>query len=99
MDTAESTTYPRLCFTALEGSKIIGAISGCVHEDRETGIIDDIAVHPSRWRRSIGSALLKRQIREVKRMGTEEIVAEVHYKCASALPFYYKCGFRMEKVV
>ncbi len=32
-------------------------------------------------------------------MGTEEIVAEVHYKCASALPFYYRYGFRMEKVV
>lgn len=65
----------------------------------KTGIIDDIAIHPSHWKRGIGSALLKRQILEFKRMGAEEIVAEVHYKCASALPFYYKYGFRMERVV
>jgi ribosomal protein S18 acetylase RimI-like enzyme len=92
-------SYPQLCFTALEGSEIVGATSGYILENGTTGILDDIAVHPSRWKRGIGSALLKKAIREFKRMGTEEIVAEVHYKCASALPFYYKYGFRMERVV
>ncbi len=97
--TQNLATCPRLCHTALKGSEIIGATSGHVHEKGKTGILDDIAVHPSHWKRGIGSALLRKQIREFKRMGTEEIVAQVHYKCSSALPFYYRYGFRMEKVV
>ena len=91
-------TYPELCFVAVKGMKIIGAVSGRVEKEK-IGIIEDIAVHPGCWKKGVGSTLLERQIQEFKSMGIEDVIAEVHYKCASALPFYYKHGFRMKKVV
>jgi len=39
--------------------------------------------------------LLKEELKALRLRGAKIIIAEVHYKCASAIPFYYKHKFRI----
>ncbi len=61
-------------------------------------ILEDIAVEIAHQRQSIGALLLKAEQEALKKRKSKIVVAEVHYKCASAIPFYCKRGFRISGV-
>jgi ribosomal protein S18 acetylase RimI-like enzyme len=58
-------------------------------------VLEDIAVSQDWQGRGIGKQLLEKELEELKRKGAKIVMAEVHYKCAKAIPFYYKFGFRI----
>jgi len=90
----ELREYPDLSFVAEnEEGMILGYVQGEVHGD--IGLLEDLAVSESHQGRGIGTLLLKREIEAMKGKGAKIIRAEVHYKCAGAIPFYYKFGFRI----
>ncbi len=58
-------------------------------------VIEDIVVDRAYQSKGVGKRLLKRELQILKRKNVKLAFAEVHYKCASAIPFYYKFGFRI----
>ena len=46
-------------------------------------------------KKGIGKQLLSKEAMVLKQKGARIMLAEVHYKCASAIPFYYKHDFRV----
>lgn len=77
--------------------KIAGGISSYVLND--IGHIDDIAIKWNVRRKGYGSILMVKCLKKLKEKGIREVMLSVHYKCAYALPFYYKHGFRMIGVI
>jgi ribosomal protein S18 acetylase RimI-like enzyme len=73
--------------------KMIGGVSSYIMND--VGYIDDIAVRRNLRRKGYGSKLLYRCISKLKEKGVKRVKVDVHYKCASAIPFYYSQGFKM----
>jgi ribosomal protein S18 acetylase RimI-like enzyme len=71
----------------------IGYAQADVHEHQ--GILEDIVVAKDYRGKGIGKQLLNKILRTLRRRGATTILAEVHYKCASAIPFYYRQGFRI----
>jgi len=87
---------PELAFVAVENGKVVGYIMGDVHNGH--GVLEDIAVDKAHQHQGIGSLLLETEFKALKKSNAEIVMAEVHYKCASAIPFYYKHGFRISGV-
>jgi ribosomal protein S18 acetylase RimI-like enzyme len=58
-------------------------------------VIQDIAVNKEFQRRGVGEKLMEKELQVLKGKNVKLVFAEVHYKCASAIPFYYKFGFRI----
>lgn len=83
-----------LCFVAAKNGKVIGYASGEI-KSGELGILEDIAVFEDQQHKGVGELLLETVLKALKKKGVKVVVAEVHYKCASAVPFYYKHGFRI----
>jgi ribosomal protein S18 acetylase RimI-like enzyme len=73
--------------------RVIGGISSYIFHG--VGYIDDIAVRSDLRRKGYGSKLMYRCIRKLKDKGVKKVKIDVHYKCASAIPFYYSRGFKM----
>ena len=84
---------PELSFVAVEDGKVVGYAQAQVYKGK--AILEDIAVAEEQQRRGIGKHLLEREFKALKSKGAKIVLAEVHYKCASAIPFYYKHGFRI----
>jgi len=84
---------PDLSFVATENGKIIGYVQAHVRDDE--GVLEDIAVAKEYQGKGVGKYLLNKELKALKLKGTKIVRAEVHYKCASAIPFYYKHGFRI----
>ena len=84
---------PELSFVAVEDGKVVGYAQAQVYKGK--AILEDIAVAEKQQRRGIGKHLLERELKALKSKGAKIVLAEVHYKCASAIPFYYKHGFRI----
>lgn len=82
-----------LSFVAICDRRVVGYAQAEVHDD--TAMLEDIAVAEKCQQKGIGEKLLNRQLETLKRKGAKTVLAEVHWKCASAIPFYYKHGFRM----
>lgn len=82
-----------LSFVAIEGGKVVGYAQADIHGSM--GVLEDIAVVPNYQRRGIGKLLLENVLEALKNKGVKLVQAEVHYNCASAIPFYYKHGFRI----
>jgi ribosomal-protein-alanine N-acetyltransferase len=78
---------------AVDGGTVVGYAQAEVRGDR--AILQDIAVAEDHQRRGIGRKLLLKALDTVKAKGARIVLAEVHYKCASAIPFYYAHGFRI----
>ncbi len=104
---AEKTSYnahleeelrdnPELAFVAVEDGKIVGYVMGDVHGSH--AVLEDIAVDEARQNLGIGRMLLETELGALRTTEAEAVRAEVHYKCASAIPFYYKHGFRISGV-
>lgn len=86
-------SFPDLAFVAVCGGKVVGYVMGDVKDGR--GCIEDIAVDVKYQRKGIGKRLMDKGFAALKKGGATVVVVEVHYKQASAVPFYYKLGFRI----
>lgn len=84
---------PELSFIAAEDGRVVGYAQADARNDE--AVLEDIAVAEEYQRRGIGKELLRKELKVLKRKGVKRVMAEVHYKCASAIPFYYKHNFRI----
>jgi len=84
---------PDLSFVAVEDGRVVGYAQGEVRADQ--AVLEDIAVAEEYQGKGVGKHLLKRELEVFKRKGAKTVVAEVHYRCASAIPFYYRHNFRI----
>ncbi|MBE0520334.1 GNAT family N-acetyltransferase [Candidatus Bathyarchaeota archaeon] len=85
---------PDLSFVAVENGKVVGYVQAEVRNG-EKAMLEDIAVAKEHQGKGIGKLLLDKELKTLKRKGARIVLAEVHYKCASAIPFYYKHNFRI----
>ena len=92
----ELKNCPELAFVAVGDGKIVGYVMGEVHGSR--AVLEDIVVDKTHQGRGIGGRLLETELGALRTSRAKIVVAEVHYKCASAIPFYYKNGFRISGV-
>lgn len=86
---------PDLAFVAIDGERVVGFVQGDTRGRMTT--IEDLAVAEKYQGKGIGSQLLKIEIDALNMRGAEIVAAEVHYKNARAIPFYYEHGFRISE--
>jgi ribosomal protein S18 acetylase RimI-like enzyme len=84
---------PDLSFVAVMDGRVVGYVMAAVHDSM--AVIEDIAVNKKFQGMGVGGKLLREELQVLKRKNVRLVFAEVHYKCASAIPFYYKFGFRI----
>lgn len=92
----ELESKPGLAFVAVKNNKVVGYVMGDITNGH--GKLEDIAIDAAHQHQGIGASLLETEFKALKNTQIKIIVAEVHYKCASAIPFYYKHGFRISRV-
>jgi ribosomal-protein-alanine N-acetyltransferase len=81
-----------LSFVSIEEGKILGYAQADACKD--FAILEDIAVSNEDQGKGVGTLLLKKTMEVLKKKKAKNVFAEVHYKCARAIPFYYRHGFR-----
>lgn len=91
--------FPDLALVLERDGEIIGAITGEVKAGGGVGIIEDITIQERHRGRGYGSRLIDELLQRFRTRGVRKVRLEVHYRCAAALPFYYRHGFRMIRVV
>ncbi|MEM3622292.1 MAG: GNAT family N-acetyltransferase [Candidatus Bathyarchaeia archaeon] len=84
---------PDLSFVAVCNGKIIGYVQADLCNDE--AVLEDIVVDKEYQGKGIGKILLNKELKALKQKKVKVVLAEVHYKCASAIPFYYKHDFRI----
>jgi ribosomal protein S18 acetylase RimI-like enzyme len=84
---------PDLSFVAAINGKVVGYVLADIHDDE--AVLEDIAVSKKLQSKGIGERLLNKELMALKHKKVKLVRAEVHYKCASAIPFYYKHNFRI----
>jgi ribosomal-protein-alanine N-acetyltransferase len=84
---------PDLSSVATDIGKVVGYVLADVHNDE--AVVEDLAVAEEYQGKGVGKRLLNKELEILKRKGAKTVIAEVHYKCASAIPFYYKHNFRV----
>jgi ribosomal protein S18 acetylase RimI-like enzyme len=89
---------PKLALVAVDNGKVVGYALSEVHDNKEA-ILEDIAVVKDHQNKGVGRLLLNKTVRALKHDESRTVLAEVHYKCAAAIPFYYKHGFRVSGFV
>ena len=62
-------------------------------------VIQDIAVDEKSRGKGIGSKLIKCLIEKLRKDNINRIKLWVHWTDARAIPFYYKYGFRMKRIM
>jgi len=82
-----------LAFVAEKDGSVVGYVMGETSNDMAW--IQDIAVAPEEQGKGIGNKLLRKQLEALKKHKPKTIIVEVHWKNASAIPFYYQNGFRI----
>jgi len=94
--TADSLArFPSLHFVCVQDGLVVGAVSATV--DGTVGTIQDIAVGVPRV--GIGSQLYGEVLAALRAHGAASATLWTHWRCASAIPFHYAHGFRMERVL
>jgi ribosomal-protein-alanine N-acetyltransferase len=96
---SQISEFPELTFVAAtdEGRRVVGYATSDTEGDE--ACIEDIAVAPPWQRKGVGRMLLAESIRLLEERKTRLVKVEVHYKCSSAIPFYYAFGFRFVNCV
>jgi len=88
---------PDLSFVAIVDGGVVGYVQAEVHGSM--AVIKDIAVNKNFQGIGVGGKLLRKVLQVLKRKNVRLVFADVHYRCASAIPFYYKFyykfGFRI----
>ena len=92
----EFDSNSELAFVAVKGGRVVGYVMGDVHNSHS--VLEDVAVDVEYQNQGIGTLLIEAELEALKNSKAKIIVAEVHYKCASSIPFYYKHGFRISGV-
>jgi ribosomal protein S18 acetylase RimI-like enzyme len=87
---------PELSFAAEVDGKVVGYAQAEVNNG--IALLEDIAVAAEFQKSGIGEKLLNEELRVLRQKKAKVVLAEVHYKCASAIPFYYKYGFRISGI-
>jgi len=77
----------------LKNGRVVGYVQAEVHNDK--AMLEDIAVPKEYQGKGVGKRLLDKELKALKLKGAKIVLAEFHYKCASAIPFYYKHNFRI----
>ena len=85
---------PYLSFVATVAGKVVGYAQSEMRRS-DQAILEDIAVQREFQGKKVGALLLDRTVKALKQKGAKMVFAEVHYKCAAAIPFYYRHGFRI----
>jgi len=86
---------PDLSFVAVRDGRVIGYVQASTRGSR--AVIEDLVVDKGYQGKGVGRRLLKKELQILKRKNVKLVVAEVHFKCASSIPFYYKFGFRSQR--
>jgi predicted N-acetyltransferase YhbS len=73
---------PELAFVAVKGGNVVGYVMGDVRDSHTTR--EDIAVNIAKQRQGTGTLLLETELKALQNTKAKTVVAEVHYKCASA---------------
>lgn len=85
---------PDMSIVAVDNrDEVIGYAQADIH--REIAVLEDIAVAKNWQKKGVGRKLLEKEIENLRKKRAKIVKAEVHYKCADAIPFYYKFGFRI----
>jgi len=84
---------PDLSYVATIDGKVVGYVLADIHDDE--AVLEDIAISKKLQGRGVGKRLLNKEITVLKHKKVKLVRAEVHYKCSSAIPFYYKHNFRI----
>lgn len=84
---------PDLSLVATDNKKVIGYVQADARND--IALLEDIVVAKEYQGRRIGKQLLDKTLALLKQRVVKIVFAEVHYECASAIPFYYKNNFRI----
>jgi ribosomal protein S18 acetylase RimI-like enzyme len=90
--------YGDLAIVLERDASILGAASGDVNTEGH-GVLQDIAVLSTHRRRGHGTRLLVEMLSRYRARGLRRVCLEVHYRNAAAVPFYYRHGFRVVKVL
>ena len=77
--------------------ELIGGIS--IKILTKEALIDDIAIRSNLQKSGIGMKMWEFSENQLKLRGIKVIKGQVHYKRAEIIPFCYKNGFRLNKVV
>lgn len=84
---------PDLSFVATDNGNVVGYVQAETHNG--DAVLEDIAVAKKYQGKNVGKRLLEKELTVLRRKGVKIVLAEVHYRCASAIPFYYKHNFRI----
>jgi ribosomal protein S18 acetylase RimI-like enzyme len=84
---------PDLSFVAVQDNVVIGYAQAEAHTDK--AVLEDIAVTEESQGKNVGKHLLEKELKALKDKAVKIVLADVHYKCAAAIPFYYKHNFRI----
>ncbi|MDO8408185.1 MAG: GNAT family N-acetyltransferase [bacterium] len=90
--------FPSLHLVAEDSERIVGAISATLQK-RAMMQIEDVAVSADRRNTGVGSRLMKELLRRAGKNDVCKIVLWVHWRNAQAIPFYYRHGFKLSRVV
>jgi ribosomal protein S18 acetylase RimI-like enzyme len=78
-------------------NEVVGAISIEIAKNR--ALVDDLAIKSNHQKTEIGTKLWQFCEKELILRGINIITGRIHYKRAEIIPFVYKNGFRLNKVV
>ncbi|MHA2051821.1 MAG: GNAT family N-acetyltransferase [Promethearchaeota archaeon] len=78
-------------------NEVVGAIS--IEITKNKALVDDLAIRPDHQKTKIGTKLWQFCEKKLKLRGINIITGHIHYKRAEIIPFCYKNGFRVNKVV
>jgi len=89
----ELRSNPDLSFVVQSDGEVVGYVQADVRNGQ--AVLEDIAVAEKHHGKGLGKLLLDRELKALRRRNVKMVFAEVHYKCASAIPFYYNHNFRI----
>ncbi len=89
----ELRSNPDFSFVAVGGEKVVGYVQGDIRG--AMAALEDLAVAKEYQGKGVGTQLLSVELEALKKRGSKIVIAEVHYRNAEAIPFYYKHGFRL----
>jgi ribosomal protein S18 acetylase RimI-like enzyme len=87
--------HDNLLFVALDRGAVVGTIMAGY--DGHRGWLYSVAVHPSRRKQGIGSALVKHAEEALKSLGCLKINLQIVKGNESVVAFYTSLGFAVEK--
>ncbi|MFX0076544.1 MAG: GNAT family N-acetyltransferase [Candidatus Hermodarchaeota archaeon] len=78
-------------------NEIVGAIS--IKASKNKALVEDLVIRNEFKKTRIGTKLWQFCEKKLKSRGIKAVTAQIHYGRAEVIPFCYKNGFRLNKVV